>query len=75
MRTVKALVTYDKSNGEAIKRENVSVSFTYGEPDPKDQLIAIEWDGDSHTTGKAIYLTIRTLEKACNLKIKRLKSR
>lgn len=70
MRTVKAKI-YD-DDGETVRTEDVHVSFTHGEPHPQNRVIAIEFvkpDKDGLYTG--IYISLKTLEKACGLKISR----
>lgn len=71
MRTLDALLVYDKETGKILKREKVTVMFTSGESHPKDRVVNIELPDGNGRVGRCINLGLRTLEKACGLKIKR----
>lgn len=72
MRTLTAMIVYDRSTGEVLRREKVEIMFTDGEPHPRDQVINIELPEEGQRVGRCINIGLRTLEKACGLKIKRV---
>jgi hypothetical protein len=74
VRTFNALLTYDANNGQTFSREKVSVQFTHGEPHPKDRVVVIYLPRKKNARKEqAIYLSLKMLEKACGLKIERVR--
>lgn len=74
MKTVKALITYDRETGETLRREEVEVMFTSGEPNPRDRVICIELP-QQRGMGRALYIGLKTLARATGLIVREPKRR